>query len=134
MPGDWRDPDGWLERALSDCQSRDWTLLVLHDMPNGAMAHLEEFITRMKAAARSSHRNFLRIACRSWMAKSFYRSIPTCLCKKRLNFRSLTVAAHIAASREREGAVSGFFTQTRKEGFFGVFSHTLLSERLKTTG
>ena len=46
VPGDFRDPDGWLERALSDCQSRDWTLLVLHDLPNGAMAHLEEFIAR----------------------------------------------------------------------------------------
>jgi peptidoglycan-N-acetylglucosamine deacetylase len=48
-PGDWRDPDGWLGRAVSDCQSRDWTLLVLHDIPNGAMAHLEEFFTRIEA-------------------------------------------------------------------------------------
>jgi peptidoglycan/xylan/chitin deacetylase (PgdA/CDA1 family) len=50
VPGDYRDPDGWLERALSDYQSRDWTLMALHDKPNGAMAHLETFITRMKAA------------------------------------------------------------------------------------
>lgn len=50
VPGDYRDPDGWLERALSDYQSRDWTLMALHDKPNGAMAHLEAFITRMKAA------------------------------------------------------------------------------------
>jgi peptidoglycan/xylan/chitin deacetylase (PgdA/CDA1 family) len=49
VPGDFRDPDGWLERALTDCQSRDWTLLVLHDLPNGAMAHLEEFINRLEA-------------------------------------------------------------------------------------
>jgi peptidoglycan/xylan/chitin deacetylase (PgdA/CDA1 family) len=49
VPGDFRDPNGWLERAVADCQSRDWTLLVLHDLPNGAMAHLEEFITRTKA-------------------------------------------------------------------------------------
>lgn len=48
-PGDWRDPDGWLDRALSDCQSRDWTLLVLHDIPNGAMAHLEELLARLEA-------------------------------------------------------------------------------------
>jgi peptidoglycan/xylan/chitin deacetylase (PgdA/CDA1 family) len=50
VPGDFRDPDGWLERGVSDCQSRDWTLFVLHDLPNGAMSHLEEFITRVKAA------------------------------------------------------------------------------------
>lgn len=48
VPGDWRDPDGWLDRALADCRSRPWTLLVLHDLPNGAMAHLDEFITRLE--------------------------------------------------------------------------------------
>lgn len=50
VPRDWLDPEGWLERALSDCQSRAWTLLVLHDLPTGAMAHLEEFITRLERA------------------------------------------------------------------------------------
>jgi len=45
VPGDWRDPEGWLERALADYQSRAWTLLVLHDIPTGAMAHLDEFLT-----------------------------------------------------------------------------------------
>jgi peptidoglycan/xylan/chitin deacetylase (PgdA/CDA1 family) len=49
VPGDWRDPDGWLERALADCRSRPWSLIVLHDLPNGAMAHLEEFITRLES-------------------------------------------------------------------------------------
>jgi peptidoglycan-N-acetylglucosamine deacetylase len=48
VPGDFRDPDGWLERALAGCRSRSWTLLVLHDLPNGAMAHLDEFITRLE--------------------------------------------------------------------------------------
>jgi peptidoglycan/xylan/chitin deacetylase (PgdA/CDA1 family) len=50
VPGDYRDPDGWLERAVADCQSRDWTLMVLHDIPNGAMAHLEEFLGRLNEA------------------------------------------------------------------------------------
>jgi hypothetical protein len=48
VPGDFRDPEGWLERAIADCQSHDWTLLVLHDLPNGAMDHLEEFVARQK--------------------------------------------------------------------------------------
>ena len=48
VPGDFRDPDGWLERALADYHSRSWTLMVLHDLPNGAMAHLDEFITRLE--------------------------------------------------------------------------------------
>ncbi|HUA18750.1 MAG TPA: polysaccharide deacetylase family protein [Bryobacteraceae bacterium] len=48
VPGDFRDPDGWLPRALADCRSREWTLLVLHDLPNGAMAHLDEFLARLQ--------------------------------------------------------------------------------------
>ena len=50
VPGDFRDPEGWLDRAIADCQSRDWTLLVLHDLPNGAMDHLDEFIVRQQGA------------------------------------------------------------------------------------
>ncbi|HEX5227584.1 MAG TPA: polysaccharide deacetylase family protein [Bryobacteraceae bacterium] len=50
VPGDFRDPDGWLDRAVADCQSHHWTLLVLHDLPNGAMKHLEEFLVRLEAA------------------------------------------------------------------------------------
>lgn len=48
-PGDWRDPDGWMDRAVEACQSREWTLLALHDLPNGAMAHLDEFLARLEA-------------------------------------------------------------------------------------
>jgi peptidoglycan/xylan/chitin deacetylase (PgdA/CDA1 family) len=50
VPRDWLDPEGWLDRALADYQSRDWTLLVLHDLPTGAMAHLEEFLARLERA------------------------------------------------------------------------------------
>lgn len=50
VPRDWVDPEGWLARALADCQSRDWSLVVLHDIPTGAMRHLDEFLTRLKAA------------------------------------------------------------------------------------
>jgi len=48
VPGDWRDPHGWLDRAVADCRSRPWTLMVLHDKPNGAMEHLEEFIVHLE--------------------------------------------------------------------------------------
>ena len=58
VPGDFRDPDGWLDRALADCQSREWTLLVLHDLPNGAMAHLAEFLRRMEAAGAEFVQDF----------------------------------------------------------------------------
>jgi len=46
IPHDWDDPDNWVERALSQCQSQPATLMVLHDLPTGAMRHLERFIDR----------------------------------------------------------------------------------------
>lgn len=49
VPRDWVDPDGWLERALTDVRTRDWSLVVLHDIPTGAMKHLDNFITRLNA-------------------------------------------------------------------------------------
>ena len=48
VPGDYRDPDGWMDRALADCRTREWTLLVLHDLPNGAMRHLDGFLRRLR--------------------------------------------------------------------------------------
>jgi peptidoglycan/xylan/chitin deacetylase (PgdA/CDA1 family) len=48
-PGDWRDPHGWLPRALADVRARDWTLLVLHDQPGGAMDHLDAFLAQARA-------------------------------------------------------------------------------------
>lgn len=48
VPGDWRDPHGWMPRALEGCRSRPWTLVVLHDLPTGAMTHLDEFIRTLR--------------------------------------------------------------------------------------
>jgi peptidoglycan/xylan/chitin deacetylase (PgdA/CDA1 family) len=48
VPGDWRDPHDWLDRALSDSRMRPWSLVVLHDLPTGAMDHLDDFIRRLR--------------------------------------------------------------------------------------
>jgi peptidoglycan-N-acetylglucosamine deacetylase len=48
VSGDWRDPDGWMPRALADCRASDWSLVVLHDIPSGAMRHLDGFIGTLK--------------------------------------------------------------------------------------
>ena len=48
VPGDYRDPDGWMERALADCRTREWSLVVLHDLPNGAMQHLDDFLRKLR--------------------------------------------------------------------------------------
>jgi peptidoglycan/xylan/chitin deacetylase (PgdA/CDA1 family) len=44
IPRDFADPDGWVERALDQCRAQPWTLIVLHDLPNGAMRHLDLFL------------------------------------------------------------------------------------------
>jgi len=44
IPRDWADRQAWVARALEQCRARDWSLMVLHDLPSGAMDHLEDFI------------------------------------------------------------------------------------------
>jgi peptidoglycan/xylan/chitin deacetylase (PgdA/CDA1 family) len=48
VSGDWRDPDGWMARALADCRANEWSLVVLHDIPSGAMRRLDSFIATLK--------------------------------------------------------------------------------------
>ena len=50
VPRDWEDPAGWPERALADLRVNDWTLLVLHDIPTGAMRALPDFLARARDA------------------------------------------------------------------------------------
>ena len=46
LPRDWEEPQGWVERALA----QDGDVLVLHDLPTGAMDRLDEFLDRAQAA------------------------------------------------------------------------------------
>lgn len=48
IPRDWADPDGWPELALAQCLAHPHTLLVLHDLPTGAMRHLGGFIASVR--------------------------------------------------------------------------------------
>ena len=48
VPRDWEDADGWVERALEQCRAQDWSLVVLHDLPTGAIRNLERFIERLE--------------------------------------------------------------------------------------
>jgi peptidoglycan-N-acetylglucosamine deacetylase len=73
MPRDWDDPDGWADRALEQCRSQPWSLMVPHDLPSGAMNHLEGFIDR---AGKARFRTFRPTAFRSVRAKSYDPSNP----------------------------------------------------------
>jgi hypothetical protein len=52
VPRDWEDPDGWVDRALAQCASREWTLLVLHDVAGACAERLEAFLDRVDATVR----------------------------------------------------------------------------------
>lgn len=47
IPRDWQDPDGWVDTALAQLTIQPWTLMVLHDLPTGAMRHLDRFLTEV---------------------------------------------------------------------------------------
>ncbi len=50
IPRDWEDPTGWPERAMADMRNNDWTVVVVHDLPTGAMSSLGTFISKARDA------------------------------------------------------------------------------------
>jgi peptidoglycan/xylan/chitin deacetylase (PgdA/CDA1 family) len=50
VPGDYTSERSWISRALSDIERRDWTLMVLHDIPEAPLDMLEEFLNRLDPA------------------------------------------------------------------------------------
>jgi len=47
VPGDWRDPDGWVETCIEQVRNREWSVVVLHDIANGCLARLPELLHRL---------------------------------------------------------------------------------------
>lgn len=47
VPRDWLEPVGWVEQAVQSCRTQPWTVVVVHDLPTGAMDHLDRFIGRI---------------------------------------------------------------------------------------
>jgi peptidoglycan-N-acetylglucosamine deacetylase len=45
---DWSHPEGWVERALALSFAQSHALVVLHDLPTGAMRDLDRFIATAK--------------------------------------------------------------------------------------
>jgi peptidoglycan/xylan/chitin deacetylase (PgdA/CDA1 family) len=58
IPRDWDDPDGWVDRALTQCGANPWTLMVLHDLPTGAMRHLDRFLGQVADAGGRLRQEF----------------------------------------------------------------------------
>ena len=49
VPRDWENPEGWPDVCLADVTTRPWSLVVLHDLPTGAMAQLPAFLDALEA-------------------------------------------------------------------------------------
>ncbi|MGP1680533.1 MAG: polysaccharide deacetylase family protein [Burkholderiales bacterium] len=58
IPRDWAEPDAWVDTALAQCRLQTWTLMVLHDLPTGAMRHLERFIGLAREAGARFRQDF----------------------------------------------------------------------------
>jgi peptidoglycan-N-acetylglucosamine deacetylase len=48
VPGDWRDPQGWVERCVAQVSEQDWSVVVLHDIESGCLARLPELLHRLE--------------------------------------------------------------------------------------
>lgn len=48
LPGDWRDTEGWVDRALTDIGRHAWSVVVLHDVVDAALAGLGEFLAAVE--------------------------------------------------------------------------------------
>ena len=58
VPRDWSDPYGWVDTALRQIGEQEESLVVLHDIPTGAMVHLERFIEGALALGAAFRRDF----------------------------------------------------------------------------
>jgi peptidoglycan-N-acetylglucosamine deacetylase len=48
IPRDYEDPVGWVNRALADVRINPWTVIVVHDIPTGAMDVLNLFLRKAR--------------------------------------------------------------------------------------
>ncbi len=48
VPGDWRDPDGWVDRCVTQVSRDPWSVVVLHDIQGGCLARLPELLLRLE--------------------------------------------------------------------------------------
>lgn len=58
IPQDWAYPEGWVERALDLCFAQEHALIVLHDLPTGAMVDLDRFIRTAKDRGATFQQDF----------------------------------------------------------------------------
>lgn len=55
---EWERPTAWVAPAAALCSAREHAVIVLHDLPNGAMAHLPAFISAIRRAGGRFRQDF----------------------------------------------------------------------------
>jgi peptidoglycan/xylan/chitin deacetylase (PgdA/CDA1 family) len=58
VPGDWKDQKGWVDRCVEEIAARDWSVVVLHDIQNAALARLPEFLDRAEEMGAEFRQDF----------------------------------------------------------------------------
>ena len=58
LPRDGQDANGGVARAPTQCTAGSWKLRVLHDLPTGAMRHLDRFLDRAAAIGARFRQDF----------------------------------------------------------------------------
>jgi peptidoglycan/xylan/chitin deacetylase (PgdA/CDA1 family) len=48
VPRDWEADAEWVDRCMADVRSRDWSVVVVHDLPTGAMRDLPRLLDRLQ--------------------------------------------------------------------------------------
>jgi len=78
LPRDWQDADGWVERAMEQIATQPWSLMVLHDIPGGAMRHLDRFIALVQDRGGRIRQDFPP-DCLPMVDGELVRTIDECL-------------------------------------------------------
>lgn len=50
--------NSWMEPAVAACRERDWSVIVMHDLPTGAMLHLHRFLELLQDAGAEFSQDF----------------------------------------------------------------------------
>ncbi len=58
VPGDWKDPDGWVENCITQVEAQDWSVVVLHDIARGCLLRLPELFRRLADIGVSYEQEF----------------------------------------------------------------------------
>ena len=77
IPRDWDDPDGWVEPRWRNARRQPWPLMVLHDLPTGAMTPSRP-LSRLGRGGRRRNSPGIPayLRCRSSRELLFCRSMP----------------------------------------------------------